>query len=352
MRVQKIFAVMGEAPFGKDRAAARYDPGDPLRRQRNVRKPHAGMDGEIVDALLALLDERVAIDVPAQLLGNAADFLERLVDRHRSDRHRCIANDPFADGVDVPAGRKVHHRVGAPADRPDELFHFLRCAGRHDGVADVGVHLGQEIAADDHRLGFGMIDVGGDDGAPARHFAPYELRRDPVGNGSAEAFAVARHRAAEIFARRDELHLLGDDALARVMQLRDFPSRFCAQHLAAAAVELRHGEQLAALQTVVLGSPCPALAFLDVAAGKNPVAPSRRKSSFDVDRNRLVRVRAGSIVKADRRFATRERHLAERHAVYVQFSRPWQLPARHHVVGDGPWIQKRLLHGFLSLRRC
>ena len=90
-----------------------------------------------------------------------------------------------------------------------------------------------------------MIDVGGDDGAPARHFAPYELRRDPVGNGSAEAFAVARHRAAEIFARRDELHLLSDEALARVVQLRDVAAGFRAQGSAAGTVELRHGQQFA-----------------------------------------------------------------------------------------------------------
>ena len=27
-------------------------------------------------------------------------------------------------------------------------------------VADIGIDLGEEVAADDHRLGFGMVDVG------------------------------------------------------------------------------------------------------------------------------------------------------------------------------------------------
>ncbi len=44
------------------------------------------MDGEIVDALLGLLDERVAVDLPGQVLGDAADLLQRLVDRDGADR--------------------------------------------------------------------------------------------------------------------------------------------------------------------------------------------------------------------------------------------------------------------------
>ena len=45
-------------------------------------------------------------------------------------------------------------------------------------VADIGVDLHEEIAADDHRLAFRVIDVGGDDGAPARHFVAHEFRGD------------------------------------------------------------------------------------------------------------------------------------------------------------------------------
>ena len=41
MRVEEIFLVMREAPFGEDRAAARDDAGDALGGQRNMRQPHA-----------------------------------------------------------------------------------------------------------------------------------------------------------------------------------------------------------------------------------------------------------------------------------------------------------------------
>src|SRR6185312_4290293 len=127
-----------------------------------------GMDGEIIDALLALLDQRVAEHLPGQVLGLAADLFQRLIDRHGADGNRRIAHDPFADGVDVLAGGEIHHRVGAPADRPDQLVDFLGDRGGNNGVADIGVDLHQEIPAYDHRLRFRVIDVGGDDGAAAR----------------------------------------------------------------------------------------------------------------------------------------------------------------------------------------
>lgn len=49
-----------KAPLGHDRAAARDDAGDAVDRQRDVLEPHAGMDGEVVDALFGLLSISVS----------------------------------------------------------------------------------------------------------------------------------------------------------------------------------------------------------------------------------------------------------------------------------------------------
>ena len=174
---------MREAPLGEDRSAARHDAGQALRRHRDVAQQHAGVHGEVVDALLRLLDQRVAIDLPRQIFRTAADLLERLVDRHRADRHRRVAHDPLAGLVDVLAGRQIHHRVGAPQRRPAQLLDFLVDRRRDDGVADVGVDLHQEVAADDHRLELGVIDVGGNDGAAARHFVANEIGGQPFARG-------------------------------------------------------------------------------------------------------------------------------------------------------------------------
>ena len=191
---------MREAPLGENRTAARHDAGQALGRHRDVAQQHAGVDGEVIDALLGLLDQRVAIDLPGQIFGTAADFFERLVDRHRADRHRRVADDPFARFVDVLAGRQVHHRVGAPQRRPAQLLDFFFDRRRDGGVADVGVDLHQEVAADDHRLELRVIDVGGNDRSAARDFVADEIR-------------------GQAFTRRDERHLRRDLALARIVQL-------------------------------------------------------------------------------------------------------------------------------------
>ena len=160
-----------------------------LRREVDEGQAHAGVDGEVVDALLGLLDQRVAEDLPGQVLGHAAHLLQRLVDRHGADRHRAVAHDPVARGVDVLAGGQVHHGVGAPADRPDQLFDLFLDAGGDGRVADVGVDLDQEVAADGHRLELGVVDVGRDDGAAARHLVAHELGRDDLRDARAQGVA-------------------------------------------------------------------------------------------------------------------------------------------------------------------
>ena len=181
--------MMREAPLGHDRAAAGDDAGDALGGEMDVGEAHAGVDGEIVDALFGLLDQRVAIDFPGELR-DAVDFFQRLVDRHGADGHGRVADDPVADVVDVAAGGEVHDGVGAVADGPDHFVDFLGHGGGDGGVADIGVDLHEEVAADDHRLELGVIDVGRDDGAAAGDFLADEFRRDEIGDGCAEALAV------------------------------------------------------------------------------------------------------------------------------------------------------------------
>ena len=97
-----------------------------LRGERHIGQTHAGVDGEIVDALLRLFDQGVAEDVEVQILGDAAHLLQRLIDRH---------------GADAASGelRMIHSRmlwmlrpversiivVAAPTDRPHHLVHLV-----------------------------------------------------------------------------------------------------------------------------------------------------------------------------------------------------------------------------------
>ena len=125
MGVEETLCVVGEHPFRHDRAAAGHDAGDALCGEVDIGEAHARMDGDIVDALLALFDQRVAVDLPGEVLGDAVHFFEGLIDGDRADGHWRVADDPFARVMDVAAGRQVHDIVGAPAGRPDHLVDFF-----------------------------------------------------------------------------------------------------------------------------------------------------------------------------------------------------------------------------------
>ena len=319
---------MGQAPLGHDRAAARNDAGDALGGQVDEGQAHAGVDGEVIHALLGLLDQGVAVQLPGQVLGDAADLLQRLVDRHRADRHRRVADDPLARLVDVLAGGEIHHRVAAPADRPDHLLDFLGNRTRQGRVADVGVDLHEEVAADDHRLGFGMIDVVRDDGASTSDFIADEFRRDQFRQRCAKGFArmlaqqVLFADAFEIlvFTDRDVFHLRGDDALARVMHLRDVPAGL-------GPARLRHVREAHVIELLCIGMPARERRGkfgerFAVAARLDPGRTHCRQAGGEIDA--VVRIGVGprGVVNGERRvFLDAERawrifepHFTHRHA--------------------------------------
>src|SRR5690625_1101521 len=104
--------MVGEAPFGDDRAAAGDDPGDPVGGPGDEGEADAGMYGEVVDALFGLLDQRIPVDFPGQLLGDPAHPLEGLVDRDGPDRDGGVPDDPLAE-IGRASGRERDAQGGA-----------------------------------------------------------------------------------------------------------------------------------------------------------------------------------------------------------------------------------------------
>ena len=209
-----------------------------------------------------------------------------------------------------PVDRSI--TVSAP-QRIDQtsLSTSARDVARDRGVADVGVDLDQEIAADRHRLAFGVVDVVGDDRAAAGDLVADELGRDEVGYRGAEALAVAdvvlEHLLpAEILAGGDVFHLGGDDTAPGIVHLADVGAGLGAERTthdvgkgldAARAV----GAELA----VVLGAERARVVALDVAARLDPLAAKLRQAGADVDGGGGVGVRPGGVVDVERRLAAR-----------------------------------------------
>ena len=274
---------------------------------------HARVYREIIHALLGLFNQRVAENLPVQFLGLAADFLKRLVNRHRADGHRRVAQYPLARLVDVLAGREIHHRVGAPARRPHHLLDFLGDRRGHRRIADVGVDLDQKIAANGHRLGFGVVDVGRDDGAPARDLVADELRRHLARHGGveiapgvlAQQFRVGRVVAqlaqAQVLADGDIFHLRRHDAAPGVVHLRYIATGARAPRR---APRLKTNGVNAAVGGAVAGEiRTGALQRLAVAAPGNPAVAHRRKPAQQIRFRVFGGIRPGGVVHRNRRVA-------------------------------------------------
>src|SRR5260370_41834499 len=160
-------------------------------------------------------------------------------------------------------------------------------------MADVGVDLGEEIGADEHRLELAMIDVRGNDGAPARDFLAHELRRDERRNVSAETLAVGERifralehaLAPEVLALGDVDHLLGDYAGARPFELGQ---RLCADAAQRRMPALERALQPRAGVAVVLGLDRPTRVGFDPAALAHPGFAAARETFRPLDTDRRV----------------------------------------------------------------
>jgi len=124
--------------------------------------------------------------------------------------------------VNVLAGRRSITVSRPSGSAPGHLLDFFLDAGPERRVCDIGVDLHQEIAADDHRLGFRMVYVAGMMARPratssrtnsgvinSEHGA--EGRPDAGASITSESWS-----AALVLADGDELHLGRDYAAARI----------------------------------------------------------------------------------------------------------------------------------------
>ena len=123
--IKEVFLMMCQAPFGHNGAATRHYSGHPFSRHRHITQQHSSMNGEVVHALLGLLNQGIAKNFPRQVLGDSIYFLQRLIDGDRTDGHRGVADDPLTGLVNIFTRGQIHHRIRAPANTPGHLLHLF-----------------------------------------------------------------------------------------------------------------------------------------------------------------------------------------------------------------------------------
>ncbi len=215
--------------------------------------------------------------------------------------------------MDILACGEVHDGVGAPSNGPDHFLDFFFDGGGDGRVADVGVDLHQEVAADNHRFALRMVDVGRDNRAAPGDFVANKFRRDDGGDAGSprltgvlcDSAAVpiprgqfARHFTRLIFSDRNELHFRCDDAASRIMDLGHVHAGFGFKRLA----------NMLKPEFVQLGISCTKAAILggdicqfdDIVPADHPAPAIGRQSSSRVDLYGWVGIGAGSIVDRDR----------------------------------------------------
>ena len=120
--VQKVFLLMSEAPLGHDGPTTRDDTCHALCSEGNVLKTYAGVDSEIVDSLLGLFNEGVAVQFPGEGFGATTGLFKSLVNGDGSDGYGAVAQNPFSGLMDIFPSREIHKGVASPFTRP---AHFL-----------------------------------------------------------------------------------------------------------------------------------------------------------------------------------------------------------------------------------
>ncbi|MNX84132.1 hypothetical protein D3C86_1159170 [compost metagenome] len=222
--------MMEQTPFSHNRSATGNDTGYTICGQVYVSQQHTSMNGKIRYALLCLLYQGIPEDLPGQVFGYAFYFFQCLVDRHRTDRHRAVADNPLTGFMNIFTGRQVHNGIGTPTASPYCFFYFLFNTGSHCAITDIGIDLNQEVATNNHWFTFGMINIVRDNGTAGCNFIADKFRGYFVLRGiGTEAISgmlmihtfgcSSQLFYTLVFADRNILHFGGDDAFLCIMQL-------------------------------------------------------------------------------------------------------------------------------------
>mmetsp|Transcript_651 Transcript_651/g.1028 ORF Transcript_651/g.1028 Transcript_651/m.1028 type:complete len:435 (+) Transcript_651:690-1994(+) len=192
--VGKVLLVMEDIPLGMDTSSTGNNTSQTVYSGRNKAEKNSGMDGEVINTLLSLLDESLTEGFPSQVLCNAINLLKCLINGNCSYRNRRVTNDPFTCLLNVLPGTQVHEGICSPKSTPLQFLHLLFNRRSNSRVSDISIDLDLEHTSNDLRLKFKMFLVAADNGTSSSN-----LRANKLGLNS--------------FTFSDKEHLFSDHSL-------------------------------------------------------------------------------------------------------------------------------------------
>jgi hypothetical protein len=177
-------------------------------------------------------------------------------------------------------------------------------------IAKIAVDFHPEVAANDHRFQFGMIDVGWQNGAATGDLVAHELRGEGIGKSRAEIFAamltqqtpvariVAQLLQAHGFTQSDVFHLRRDDATAGVVHLSNARAGFGAARRADVFKTQMSGGRISRAGAAILGRW--ASQYFRIVTLPDPGSSNRRQAFEQINLCLRIGVGTGTVVDRDR----------------------------------------------------
>ena len=153
------------------------------------------MQGNKVHAVLCVQAYHIDEVLCSQLSQIPLVVDDRIIHRHSADHHRALVGQLLAEGLGVAVAGQVHDGLSAHVHGAHDLLHLDVVILAVAGDAEVDVDLGAQHAADALRVQAAVVLVGGDGDLA-------------LGDELPDLFGGA------VLLLGDDLHLLGDDALA------------------------------------------------------------------------------------------------------------------------------------------
>ena len=151
---------MYETPFTHYASSTADNTAQPFIGKLNIMAADPCMNGEVIYTLFALFNQCIPVDFPGEVFHYAVHLFKCLINRNRADGYGTITDNPFACFMDIFSCGKIHQGIATPFAAPQCFLHFFIYAWGSSRISDIRIDFHKEVASDNHRFSFRVVDIG------------------------------------------------------------------------------------------------------------------------------------------------------------------------------------------------